>query len=175
MYEGVVGEAWGAGDGACMLAVDVVDRRRLGHLGPSGALASAQPSRAAVDGPGGWGALPFLALQAGVGVAKGAMLLLLLPAAAAIAALVDKRPERERGVAAVHHHAHALDGLGRAGGGRPAGRGLVPQAQPARPARGAVQPYSVDTGVRRGGRGGGGGGGSVGGWQSVNGTPGAAQ
>ena len=44
MYEGVVGEAWRAGDGARVFAVDVVDRWRLGHLGPSGALASAQPS-----------------------------------------------------------------------------------------------------------------------------------
>ena len=104
-------------------------------------------------------------------MAKGAVLLL-----PTVAALVDEGPERERGVTAVHHHTHALDGLGRAGGGRTAGRGLVPQAQPARPARSAVQPYSVDTGVRGGGGGRSDGGGGVGGGKrGMKGAPRAAR
>lgn len=64
-----------------------------------------------------------------------------------IAALVNKWSEGEGGVAAVHHYAHAFNGLGRAARGRATSHRLLLQAQRVGPAWGAVYPHTVNPAV----------------------------
>ncbi len=64
-----------------------------------------------------------------------------------IAALVNKWPEGEGGVAAVHHYTHAFNGLSRAAWGRATSCRLLLQAQRVGPAWGAVYPQAVNPAV----------------------------
>lgn len=67
-----------------------------------------------------------------------------------LAGLVHEGAEGECGVAAVHHHAHPLDGLaGAPAGGAPPGL-LVPAAHRVRFAGHAVEADAVGRGYRRG-------------------------
>lgn len=116
MKEGTARQSWCPGAGACVFHMDIVHGWQFGNL--SGFAAAAADSTRARR------ALPFLSyefVQRSVRVWESAVRV-----DGQFAGLVDEGAEGERGVAAVHHHTHPLDGLGGAPSGGAPPRLLVP-------------------------------------------------